>query len=757
MRKSRHPKLAIWIFAGPYKRALRCASALALIFMLAGCAGVVGASNSQSLPDPTPQPPVAQLSLTPASGTAPLAVIASTAGSSDPNSGGTISSTTIDLGNGTRINTASAASDGPVMRSGVGTPADTLGHNGDLYHRTDIPSIYGPKANGSWPATYSVIIGKGCTTAYHIDKDCDGYGIGPTDPTPGFVTDPNPLFGPDADDNDATVNTPASVLAKYGTVAAFLTHLGYPTNRIYYIDPTNGTDNNRRSCSAVHPCQTFGAVSGVLHDQNGGTVLYRASTSTGIKFGTGPQYNPSASSPASPVVIMAYPGESVIFQAADTPIPAASGSGGNVKNAIYDGFVLRASTYGRGHALSGDRAYAITLKNCEISGWAIAWEIGGGAVGAVIEGNVFHDINEHAMYPTSNSLWSSGPFDCTSWTWNPAYPAYNPFSNMIVRNNLIYATGQSGWDAIHINATVCGLTVSGNIVYNSGGAALTLQTGVQNASIYNNLFFSNSSEAILLNEYGCENNGNVEQVSQVGTTCDQATYAVPGFGTDINNISIVNNTLWTGRDQPPTYPCTQTGSNGCKTPYYPIYAFVGAEGVPGGRWIKNLIIENNILLTYNSAPSSTSPYPNLEFERNSYPDTYTIKNNLLYNIYPGNTQSRTMNIETDGPYGNCAAAPWWCAGNTTGTYGSEGSQAADAGDYTWTQFQSWNTAHNGGNVWGDPLFIDVQLGYDATPNLFNFHLRSGSPAIDKGLSTAAPSTDIQGKLRANPPSIGAYE
>ena len=454
---------------------------------------------------------------------------------------------------------------------------------------------------------------------------------------------------------------------------------------------------------------------------------------------------------------MAYPGESVIFQAANTPIPADSGSGGNVKNAIYDGFVLRASTYGDGHGLSGDRAYNITLKNSELSGWAIAWEIGGGAVGAVIEGNVFHDINEHAMYPTSNSLWSSGPFDCTSWTWNPAYPAYNPFSNMIVRNNLIYATGQSGWDAIHINATVCGLTVSGNIVYNSGGAALTLQTGVQNASIYNNLFFSNSSEAILLNEYGCENNGNVEQVSQVGTTCDQATYAVPGFGTDINNISIVNNTLWTGRDQPPTYPCTQTGSNGCKTPYYPIYAFVGAEGVPGGRWIKNLIIENNILLTYNSAPSSTSPYPNLEFERNSYPDTYTIKNNLLYNIYPGNTQSRTMNIETDGPYGNCAAAPWWCAGNTTGTYGSEGSQAADAGDYTWTQFQSWNTAHNGGNVWGDPLFIDVQLGYDATPNLFNFHLRSGSPAIDKGLSTAAPSTDIQGKLRANPPSIGAYE
>jgi len=46
----------------------------------------------------TSQPPVAQLSVTPTSGTAPLAVVASTAASTDSN--GTVTSSTIDFGNG---------------------------------------------------------------------------------------------------------------------------------------------------------------------------------------------------------------------------------------------------------------------------------------------------------------------------------------------------------------------------------------------------------------------------------------------------------------------------------------------------------------------------------------------------------------------------------------------------------------------------------------------------------------------------------
>jgi len=64
-------------------------------------------------------------------------------------------------------------------------------------------------------------VGPGCTTAYHIDKDCDGYGVGTS------ANDPNPLLGPDADDNDASVHTTAQFIAKWSTLTAGLAHLGY--------------------------------------------------------------------------------------------------------------------------------------------------------------------------------------------------------------------------------------------------------------------------------------------------------------------------------------------------------------------------------------------------------------------------------------------------------------------------------------------------------------------------------------------------
>lgn len=60
------------------------------------------------------------------------------------------------------------------------------------------------------------------------------------------------------------------------------------------------------------------------------------------------------------------------------------------------------------------------------------------------------------------------------------------------------------------------------------------------------------------------------------------------------------------------------------------------------------------------------------------------------------------------------------------------------------------------NIQEDPL---VENG---TISQFDGHLRSGSPAIDKGLAIGSlnglvPSTDIEGLGRSNPPDLGAYE
>ncbi|MCP4539197.1 MAG: right-handed parallel beta-helix repeat-containing protein, partial [Chloroflexi bacterium] len=54
-----------------------------------------------------------------------------------------------------------------------------------------------------------------------------------------------------------------------------------------------------------------------------------------------------------------------------------------------------------------------------------------------------------------------------------------------------------------------------------------------------------------------------------------------------------------------------------------------------------------------------------------------------------------------------------------------------------------------GDISADPLFVDVANG--------DYHLQVGSPCIDKGTSTGAPTHDIAGTPRDAAPDMGAYE
>jgi hypothetical protein len=48
----------------------------------------------------------------------------------------------------------------------------------------------------------------------------------------------------------------------------------------------------------------------------------------------------------------------------------------------------------------------------------------------------------------------------------------------------------------------------------------------------------------------------------------------------------------------------------------------------------------------------------------------------------------------------------------------------------------------------------LPLQAQTTPD---FHLQSGSPAIGAGMQLSEVTVDADGKVRPNPPSIGAYE
>ncbi len=440
--------------------------------------------------------------------------------------------------------------EGQQMLSGAGIPAGAIGNNGDLYHRTDISAVYGPKASGSWPGTFSYTIGVGCTTAYHIDKDCDGYGVGPTQ----LTVDPNPLFGVDADDNDAAVNTPASVIAKWGTISAFLTHLGYPTNRIIYIDPVNGSDSTGAG-TVGSPYQTWSPVITSLSYAGtgaGATLLYRGGV-TALGNYLVNSHLPYASSPSNPVVVMPYPGERGIVHG----ISADSQNFGKSANVIYDGWTLSCSNTGLGNGIDGNHADGITIKNSEISGCSHGWQVGGGGQNLTIDGNVFHDTQSHAVYPTSAGLYASGQFNCSGWNWDTTggnFPSgFNPFTNLQFKNNLIYNAGTGGLEAVHLNAMICGGAVTGNFLHNIGGTGLGLQTSVQGTPsapflVANNVIFSNQSSAITISIYGCDNNG--MPVSSTQTDCTSTGLPVGGgpyYPNEHDYISIINNTLWTGQ------------------------------------------------------------------------------------------------------------------------------------------------------------------------------------------------------------------
>jgi hypothetical protein len=625
--------------------------------------------------------------------------------------------------------------DAAVMLSGSDAPSSGAGSNGDLYHRTDTRAIYGPKSAGAWPATFSYVVGKGCTTAYHIDKDCDGYGVGPTSQT----TDPNPLFDVDADDNDATVNTSASVLTKYGTINAFLAYLGYPTNVVKYIDPVGGNDSTGDG-SAGNPYLTWQPLATTFNHNGagtGGTVLWRAGAAS-----WGSVSNPFATSFSAPVVVMAYPGERVTIQG----INLNTETYGKSANVIYDGWTLRCPVLGAGNGFDANHVNGITLKNMEMSGCSHAWQVGGGGQDLTIDNTVMHDTSSHAVYPTSAGLYAAGQFDCAAWTWDTTggnFPnGFNPYTNLRITNSLVYNSGTGGLEALHLNAYICGGAVSGNIIHNTGGTGIGLQTSVQGTSsvpflVANNLIVSNQSAGITISVYGCDNNGSPAAASQFdpGGTCFGSSFGIgttyyPGMH---DYISIVNNTIWTGQyatqgggDCSPTDPGYSGGQ--CTIPSYGIYVTDYSVGTPGNRWIKHLTIQNNTIGTYNDCGAGRRQ---LQFTRNSFPDTYTIKNNVFHNL-AGSDQCAVMHVSSD-------------------------AQSASPGTFTFTQFQSYNTGSNGGNVFGSPLFTDSALGYYATPHLFNMRLSASSPAIGTGLHAGAPSFDVAGMPRANPPSIGAYD
>ena len=339
-----------------------------------------------------------------------------------------------------------------------------------------------------------------------IDWDCDGYGPG------------SPL-GPDADDNDPSVNTSASALAKYGSTGALLTHLGYNPLRMLFIS-TTGNDSTGQPNNIAQPYATWAAVSGMI--QPGDAVIWRAGTYTMpipiyIAGGTA----------ANPIVYMAYPGEKATLDWSACNNTGAGCTGINANDLSYwtmDGLTLNGGNGGYG---VDEQGYGlptnITFRNIETIGWYDALFIQGGFTNLTLEHSYLHDLyieGEHNIYLGANPNITTG---------------------LVIENNIIDRAGLGGGHNIHMNGRFTGSYVGGNILYGSENESLGLQEGVNHSTIENNIFYTDIHGPMFFYDYS--------------DTSDPANIAF-----DQNYNVIRNNTIYyDGADYyNQAYACNQT-------------------------------------------------------------------------------------------------------------------------------------------------------------------------------------------------------
>src|SRR5713226_5975377 len=329
--------------------------------------------------------------------------------------------------------------------------------------------------------------GEGCTTAFVIDRDCDGYGVGSE-------------LGPDADDTDPSVNTAASALAKYGTLDQLLAHLGYKPTRKLFI-ATGGDDHRGRPNEEAKPYATFAKVSAML--RAGDAVIWRAGT----------YFEPLKPSQGGrsdkPILFMAYPGEKVIID------HKASSDGFNVgqnDHWVLDGLVLQNTFNDLGRGISGHDLSDVTIRNLEVKHFYTAIFLMNGLGNVTIEYSSLHDTTAtHSVYLGARE---------------------RPNINLTVHGNLIYNAAEHGFQH---NGRVTNLIVENNIIHGNTDGCISLLEGVSHSSIQNNVCFNNGGSALIFWNYHSSDN-TIQQYDQNYNTIRHNTFYINGH--DLNGDGV---------------------------------------------------------------------------------------------------------------------------------------------------------------------------------------------------------------------------
>jgi hypothetical protein len=562
-------------------------------------------------------------------------------------------------------------------------------------------------------------IARGCTTAYYIDWDCDGYG-------PGVRS--SGVYGwdvlgvgdmPDADDEDADINTTASVIAAFGSggslsnaqLKTFLATLGYSAaDNVFYIS-TTGTSSGTAD-DPTDPWQNWGQIRTLLDP--GDVVVYRAGTYLNPTIGeASPVLNSGTS--GNPIIFMSYPGEVVHFNAtATTGAWSTSGFGGGAGASwvIFDGFTVSNDTnpfLGSGWSCAG--AQNSIIRNVESQQFAYVVCIEG-EDNLTVERSIFHHQEQHGFYMGSNTTEAS---------------------NVILQDSIFYAAGWNdsgsdlqggGYGGAQFNGRCTGCTFQRNISHSNGGWGLSIIQGVHDSTIANNVLFNNGTVGIVMQIY----DGDCDIIQEPDTGGDICPY-------DTNNNLFINNTIWVGT----TNADGNTGPGG----NYPsshagiLIARNTATCVEGGVEVAaiNCTMEqtfrNNVIVTTDGPAWRFDMWVADEGEGiDSWAEDSTYQNNLLDKTNSSTTFLRKQRCSV--PVCN----------------------TENATDYNFASFES---TFGGTNINDDPDFVGAATADYDTPEVFDLRVTLYSPARQAASSTGIPALDVRQNTRSGPHDIGAYE
>jgi hypothetical protein len=542
------------------------------------------------------------------------------------------------------------------------------------------------------------VFGKGNTTLTCIDFDGDGYGTGPG------------CLGPDADDGDPSVHSVADWKAKYGTLNAFLTHLGYSGMlRYWFISPTGNDSACAPGTSAeaiLNPCATIFHIRKLL--QPGDVVVFRGGTYTGDAGWT---YLVKSGTVANPIMLIAYPGEKPILDHTGHDAFAAT----SISNMVVDGLTFTgenpngAAFYG---GANNSRPNSVGERN-----WIIR-NVESGSGGD----EIYEMENLHNWLIEHNILYHSLA------TENVYLGSRNlPNDHITFRDNIVFGVGGGedyGWPALQHNGRVTNFDIEGNIFYGNGAASLSFVEGVSHSLVRNNLIFDNTREGLIIFE---SLNGDTPQ-GQPPCTNGICPY-------DQNYNTIENNTIVVG----------SYGGRNVDT------SLAYAIGISNNSYhfVKDLghqTFRNNVLVTDNGPPFwFLDDDVAAEFIRNNPTSAATsiFQNNLIYKT----GKDPAMLKEGD----TCALM----APEVEGQPPCTDNGKRPARNFDWSQLPSLTGTFTG-NRNADPQFVRYHPANWQHPESQNFRLAPNSPGIRGGSPQTEATVDIQGMPQTSPPTIGAY-